>query len=113
MRFDFKSELTFEKPNTNGYMIYTKTNCPYCTKAKDLLLHNDKVKVEITIINCDKYLMEQEVKEQFLEFIKTVNGGISHRTFPMVFYDGKFIGGFTDMEKFYAKQTVFSMDADF
>jgi len=113
MRFDFESELTFEKPNTNGYMIYTKTNCPYCTKVKDLLLHNDKLNVEITIINCDKYLIEPEIKEKFLEFIKTVNGGINHRTFPMVFYDGKFIGGFMETEKFYAKQTVFSMEADF
>ena len=104
--------MQFEKPNPNGYMVYTKTNCPYCTRVKDLLLHN-VVDKEITIINCDKYLMKSEVKKRFLEFIKSVNGGIDHRTFPMVFYDGKFIGGFMDTEKFYAKQTVFSIDTDF
>jgi len=105
-------EINFEKPNPNGYMVYTKINCPYCIKVKDLLLGN-VVDKEITIINCDKYLMEPEIKEKFLEFIKSVNGGINHRTFPMVFYDGKFIGGFMETEKFYAKQTVFSMDTDF
>ena len=104
--------MQFEKPNPNGYMVYTKTNCPYCTRVKDLLLGN-VVDAEITIINCDKYLMESKVKERFLEFIKSVNGGIDHRTFPMVFYDGKFIGGFMETEKFYAKQTIFSMDTDF
>jgi glutaredoxin len=104
--------MQFEKPNPNGYMVYTKTNCPYCIRLKGLLLHN-VVDKEITIINCDKYLMESEVKERFLEFIKSVNGGIDHRTFPMVFYDGKFIGGFMDTEKFYAKQIIFSMDVDF
>lgn len=104
-------EIQFEKPNTNGYMVYTKTNCPYCTKLKELLLRN--VNVEFTIINCDKYLIEPEIKEQFLEFIQSINGGIRHRTFPMVFYERKFIGGFTETEKFNAKQTVFSIDTDF
>jgi glutaredoxin len=107
MQFDFE----FEKPNSKGYMIYTKTNCPYCTKIKDLLLHN--VNVEITFINCDKYLIEPEVKKSFLKFIQSINGGISHRTFPMVFYERNFIGGYTDAEKFYTKQNIFSIDTDF
>ena len=44
-------------------------------------------------INCDEYLLEN--KEGFLTFIEEL-AGKSHKTFPMVFYRGKFIGGLTD-----------------
>lgn len=104
-------KMQFEKPISTGYMIYTKSNCPYCVKVKELLLRNEGQ--EVTIVNCDKYLVEPEVKEKFLEFIQSINGGNQHRTFPIVFYQGKFIGGFTETEKFYTKKNIFTIDADF
>jgi glutaredoxin len=102
--------MQFEKPTLIGYTIYTKTNCPYCIKVKDLLKNE---KVENKIVNCDKYLEDPSIKEFFLEFIRTINGEIPHRTFPIVFYKGNFIGGFTDTEKFYLKENLFLNNEDF
>ena len=102
--------MQFEDLSDEGYTIYTKSNCPYCTKVKELL---KSVKPEPKFIHCDEYLVEPEIKEEFLTWIQKMNGGISHRTFPMVFYQGKFIGGFTETEKFYAKENIFLEDLEF
>jgi glutaredoxin len=96
-------KMGFFKPTIYGYTIYTKSNCPYCTKVKDLL---QNVEPQPIIINCDDYLSSNDTKEEFLDFIKSINGGVAHRTFPMVFYKGKFIGGFTDTEKCYQQENL-------
>ena len=92
--------MEFTKPLTSGFTIYTKTGCPYCDKAKDLL-KNEKI---VLIVNCDDYLIKD--KEVFLKFIEKI-AGIQHRTFPMVFKDGEFIGGFTEIKSYYDKLTAF------
>ena len=102
--------MQFEKPGKDGYTIYTKTNCPYCSKVKELLKSEIP---EPTIIHCDSYLEDSDLKEVFLTWMQSINGSVNHRTFPMVFYQEKFIGGFTDTEKFYAKQNVFLEDVEF
>ena len=96
--------MSFEQPQPLGYTIYTKYNCLYCNKVKTLL---KDVKPKPTIIQCDEYLIESNSKEEFLSFIQSMNEGIEYRTFPMVFYEGKFIGGFPETEKWYEKQTAF------
>jgi hypothetical protein len=45
------------------------------------------------MINCDEYLLED--REGFLAFIKE-RAGKEYKTFPMVFADGKFLGGFSE-----------------
>jgi len=102
--------MQFKKLNLKGYTVYTKSNCPYCNKVKELLAN---VKPDPIWVNCDEYLVQPDVKEEFLTWIQLINGGISHRTFPIVFYQGKFIGGFTDTEKFYAKENIFLEDVEF
>jgi glutaredoxin len=47
-------------------------------------------------INCDDYLSQD--KEYFLNFIKE-KAGREFKTFPMVFCDGKFVGGFVETER--------------
>jgi glutaredoxin len=94
--------VQFKIPNDKGFSIYTKTSCIFCTKVKELL---DKNKIEYTIINCDIYL--EDHKDIFLEYVKTIIGK-EYRTFPMVFLDGKFIGGFTDTEKYIEQEKSFS-----
>ena len=44
-------------------------------------------------INCDEYILED--KEQFLKEIENI-AQKSWKTFPMVFYKGKFVGGLTE-----------------
>jgi glutaredoxin len=102
--------MQLEDLSEEGYTVYTKSNCPYCTKVKKLLAF---LTLQPKFINCDEYLVNSEVKEAFLTWIQSINGGISHRTFPMVFYQGKFIGGFTETEKFYAKENIFLEDLEF
>jgi len=93
--------MNFPKPATSGYTIYTKKSCSFCTKAKFLL------STEIpkpNIISCDEYLTDPQLKTEFLNFIQTLTGGISHRTFPIVFYNGIFIGGYSQLEEYYETQ---------
>ena len=66
----------------------------YCVKAKQLL-----IKESIEVIDCDDYLIED--KPAFLEFMKELVGQ-EYRTFPMIFDpQGKFIGGYKELEIYY------------
>lgn len=91
--------MEFIFPKKKGYTIYTKKNCSYCEKVK-ILLNNE----DILIIPCDEYL--EKDKEEFLLYIEEI-AGIPYKTFPMVFLDGKFIGGFTETKKHYIDPSCF------
>lgn len=90
-----KSNLLNNDDN-DSWIIYTKSNCGYCSKVKELL---EKEPI-ITIINCDNWLNDKEKKEKFLNLIK-VFVGCEWRTFPIVFLNDKFIGGYAETEKFF------------
>ena len=96
--------MSFEAPSQTGFTIYSKSNCSFCTKVKQLLTDNQIFFVEI---QSDEYLLED--KEGFLSFIKGLIQK-EYRTFPMVFNHGQFIGGFTDTESFVNKQLCFEND---
>lgn len=62
-------------------LVYSKYNCPYCVRAKELL----KVKkIEFKEINVEDFPKEKEV------MIEKTNG---RRTLPQIFIDGISIGG--------------------
>jgi glutaredoxin len=94
--------MEFEKPSTSGYTIYSKSRCPFCTKAKALLQDEP-----YTIIDCDQYLTDENIKQQFLQFIEILINK-QYRTFPMIFKDGEFIGGFTETKVYYDKEQAFN-----
>ena len=96
--------MSFEAPSQTGFTIYSKSNCSFCTKVKQLLTDNQIFFVEI---QTDDYLLED--KEAFLLFIAGLIKK-EYRTFPMVFNHGQFIGGFTDTESFVNKQLCFEND---
>ena len=81
-------------PIQNEWTIYTKSNCDYCTKVKKILENES-----YTLVNCDKWLETQDDKTIFLDQMKKIIG-YEHKTFPMVFNDKKFIGGFYEVEKY-------------
>jgi len=93
-------ETIYELPSEKGYTIYTKSQCIYCEKAKTLLKSEP-----FTMIDCDEYINDD--KEAFLQFIEGLIGK-SYRTFPMIFYDGKFLGGYTDSKEHYEKANAFT-----
>lgn len=82
--------MEFTGPDSTSFTVYSKSGCPSCTTVKKFI--KDKHFV-VTEINCDEYLLED--KEGFLTFIEEL-AGIRHKTFPIVFYRGKFVGGLTD-----------------
>lgn len=93
----------------NSWIIYTKSNCIYCQKVKELLEKEEK----ITIINCDNLLKSNERKETFFNSIKN-NIGCIYRTFPIVFLNNNFIGGYTEtLRLFDNKNKEFVINEDF
>ena len=85
--------MEFPLPDLSGVVVYRKTGCTFCGKIKTLL---SDYGYEYKYINCDEYLLEQ--RDAFLEFIRGL-AGRDYRTFPMVFFHGAFIGGYTDTMK--------------
>ena len=90
----------YTPPVLDGYTVYTKTGCSFCVKTKELLR-----KMDVDYIDCDGYLASD--KAGFLAFIQTMTGGIAYRTFPMVFLDGTFVGGYTDLKAVMDKHSAF------
>jgi glutaredoxin len=88
------------KPHSNNFTVYTKSNCVYCLKLKQLLKDYD---INFIEVNCDEYLTEN--KNIFLLFIKSITNK-NYNTFPMVFDKGVFIGGFTETNKYLEKEYV-------
>lgn len=94
--------MSFFAPLEIGFTIYSKSECSYCTKVKKILL--DK-QIFFLDVECDKYLIEDKVG--FLLFIKE-RANKEYKTFPMVFKDGKFIGGFTETQQWLEKESCFN-----
>ena len=66
-------------------VIYSKTHCPYCVKAKRFF---DQRNIKYT-----EHLMDDRLDE--LDELKRKTG---HLTVPQIFINGEFIGGYTDLE---------------
>ena len=89
----------FIVPREMGWTVYTKSNCVYCERAKTLLENNS------VYINCDGWLVDH--KEQFLNHMK-YQIGREYKLFPMIFYNGTFIGGYTETKEYIEKMVTFS-----
>ena len=87
-------------PASNSYTIYSKSGCIYCTKAKELLQNEH---IPPLFVNCDKFLLEN--KEEFLNQMKPLIGR-EYRTFPMIFKNGIFVGGYTETKKAYEQSKL-------
>jgi glutaredoxin len=78
----------FKFGNDDSWLIYAKDGCPYCEKAKNLLKNkNQKVEVINGVNNPD-------VDKKMTEI-----GRSDYKTWPKIFRNGEFIGGFVDLEK--------------
>lgn len=65
--------------------IYSKPQCPYCVKAKNL--------AEREKLDYDYYMLDSDFnREQLMALFPTA------RTFPQITIDGKSIGGYTEFE---------------
>lgn len=88
-------------PYSNSFTIYTKSNCIYCLKVKQML---SEFGINFFEINCDKYI--EDNKYDFLRFINIL-AKKQHNTFPIVFDNStEFIGGYIETLKFFEKQNI-------
>ena len=93
--------MNIPRPTHNSYTIYIKSGCVYCANAK-ALLQNERP--QPLVVNCDDYLAYN--KQAFLNQMQ-VFIGYEYRTFPMIFKNGEFIGGYTETKKSYdSKQSA-------
>ena len=86
-------ETIYKKPTNVNYTIYSISNCKYCVMAKE---HINKKTTECTIINCDKFIGSCRERDNFYNFMKQYTI-IPYIHFPMIFKDGKFIGGLKEL----------------
>lgn len=67
-------------------IVWSKTNCPFCTQAKSLLTLKG---IEFE----ERMIGEGWTREQLLEEVPNA------RTVPQIFLDGKHVGGFTELRE--------------
>lgn len=72
-----------------NFVVISKDDCNYCDLAKDLLIEKEINFVEFVIPNC----------EEILAFMKYSN----LKTVPQVFVNGMIIGGYKELEAYFAK----------
>jgi len=70
-------------------VVYSKTTCPYCVKAKNLL--NDE-KIDYVALELNKLDNGHQVVTDLRE-----RTGLNY--VPQIFVCGEFIGGFTELQK--------------
>ena len=95
--------MNFELPNERGFTIYTKPKCGYCEKAKELLKNENNI---YKIIDCDNYCFHH--RNDFISFMKNKTNNTWNNTFPIIFHNEKYIGGFTDLVKYIENLNIFS-----
>ena len=78
-----------DMPRRRAVVIHVKVGCPYCHAAAKLLHDHDITFTEVQYDPSDKNYAERSKK------LKALTG---HNTFPQVFVNGNFIGGFTDLQ---------------
>ena len=75
-------------------VVYSKQNCPWCVKAKQLLTENG-VEFEEILYGTPRALNKEVISEAVGKPINTV---------PQIILDGVYIGGYTDLAKHYGVQ---------
>lgn len=78
------------KPTLKGWYIITKEGCPYCKDAKNLLDNKGQKYKSINMTSSNREKIYKDID------LLTKN----YRYVPMVFKDGKFIGGFSELKTF-------------
>lgn len=87
--------MEFQAPSANGFTVYSKSKCDHCVQLKEHLKSKHLLFQEVV---CDDYLTLN--RDDFLSFLQERTQGRKHTTFPMVFYNGFFVGGREDTEKY-------------
>ena len=98
--------IDIEKPLEQGYTIYSKDNCKYCTNVKHYLTNQGIPFYEVT---CDAYINTDSSKQTFLETMAKWIGK-PYKMFPMVFQNGSFLGGYTETKNYIERELDTNFD---
>ena len=85
-------DVKITNPIHKGWTVYTRSGCKYSSKVKRLLNTFD---LQYNIIDCDFCLIYPEIEDEFQEFLNQLCGCVP-KEFPLVFYDGVYIGGYKE-----------------
>jgi glutaredoxin 3 len=88
--------------NRHSIVVFSKTTCPYCDRAKDLL---NKSNVKYHSIELD--VNSQCPKNNCAHLSSSLVLQTRLRTVPQIFVDGKLIGGCSDLESIIQKDEKF------
>lgn len=79
--------------NNDYYIVFYSKSCIYCKKTFDLLRYKKKY---YKGYNVDQYGL-RHFTDEFIKNHAILNFDINHKTKPMIFYHGKFIGGYDQL----------------
>ncbi|KAJ3193488.1 hypothetical protein HK101_004733 [Irineochytrium annulatum] len=82
-------ELTDAAISSNKVMVFSKSYCPYCRKAKSLL---DSLKVPYLAYELDN----RDDGNDIQNYLQTLSG---QRTVPNIFINGTHLGGCDDLHE--------------
>lgn len=89
--------MNLPEPIPHTITVYTKSNCSNCDKVKAYLI---KKNLSYNLIDCDQFLGDEETKRHFLSQIYCYSGQ-KIKSFPIIFYDRRCIGGYYDLLEYY------------
>jgi glutaredoxin len=103
--------MDIHKPIENIFTIYSKSDCMYCMNVELLMKNNSEDNCKYMKILCDEYIDDKNKRKEFLKFMEQFMD-VSPKTFPIVFYDKQYIGGFQETEEF-LKCKMLKFDEEF
>lgn len=74
-------------------VMYSKSDCSYCDKARELLRTQGKFFIE--------YKLERDFSRETLKALFP-----SAKTFPVITIDSKYIGGYNELEKLHQEKKL-------
>ncbi|KAI5960740.1 uncharacterized protein KGF55_004310 [Candida pseudojiufengensis] len=77
--------------NSNKIVIYSKSYCPYCIKAKQIF---DKYSVDYKVIELNQLQNGSSIQQGLLDIT-------GQRTVPNIFIDGNHVGGCDQLTQWY------------
>lgn len=79
--------------------IYTKDNCPFCTKAK-MLFKNRNIEYKEYIIVADINSISATDKQFYVTRNDLLAKAPHAKTVPQIWLDDTYIGGYTELAKY-------------
>lgn len=87
------------------FIIYSLMECPYCFRAKALIIDKKYEFVEF-VMNPDSYLVKDTLKKNISNMVN-----VDVKTFPIIFTTKmEFIGGYDDLEHHLHKLSLLELN---